>query len=333
MWNGRTVSVVLPTYNEKDSIAETIRAFDKLGIVDDILVVNNNAAQGTSDEVATTSAREVLELRQGYGAAIRRGLAEVDTDLICICEPDGTFNPNDLTKLLPFTEECDFVVGSRTVSNFIWDGANMGWFLQWGNWAVAKTIEVLFNTSYLSDVGCTFRVISSSLVPGLLRDARVDGSAFGLEMLLLAVVGRDTIVQVPVNYHPRIGTSAVTGDTRIAIRLGLEMLRMVLAMRVRPPRRQHRPAGRRRHDQAAQQQPLWNSRGRSHSGALGRDHEDADHAHPDFADHPDHDQRHGQLRMEPIRIDEILDPVIERDPADNPWRARPGPSGPDPQRD
>jgi hypothetical protein len=225
------------------------------------------------------------------------------------------------------------VVGSRTVSNFIWDGAIMGWFLQWGNWAVAKTIEVLFNTSYLSDVGCTFRVISKSLVPGLLRDARVDGSAFGLEMLLLAVVGRDTIVQVPVNYHPRIGTSAVTGDTRIAIRLGLEMLRMVLAMRVRPPRRQHRPAGRRRQDQAAQQQPLWNSQGRSHSGALDREHEDADHAHPDNADHLDHDQRHGRLRMEPIRIDDILDPVIERDPAQNPRRARPGPSGPNPQRD
>ena len=280
MWNGKTLSVVLPTYNEKDSIAETIRAFDKLGIVDDILVVNNNAAEGTSDGVAMTTAREVLEPRQGYGAAIRRGLAEVDTDLICICEPDGTFNPRDLTKLLPFTEDCDFVVGSRTVSNFIWNGANMGWFLQWGNWAVAKTIEVLFNTSYLSDVGCTFRVVSNYLVPGLLRDSRIHGSAFGLEMLMLALVARDTVVQVPVNYHPRIGTSAVTGDTRTAIRLGLQMLWIVLAMRIRPPRRQHRPAGRRGQDQAARQQALWNPLGPSDHGALGRKHEDADSAPP-----------------------------------------------------
>ena len=278
MWNGKTLSVVLPTYNEKDSIAETIRAFDQLGIVDDILVVNNNAAEGTSDEVAMTTAREVLEPRQGYGAAILRGLAEVDTDLICICEPDGTFNPRDLTKLLPFTEDCDLVVGSRTVSNFIWDGANMDRFLQWGNWAVAKTIEVLFNTSYLSDVGCTFRVISKELVPGLLRDSRISGSAFGLEMLMLALVARDTVVQIPVNYHPRVGTSAVTGDTRTAVRLGLRMLRMVLAMRIRPPRRPQRPVGRRCHDSTERDRALWNPPGASRDRALGREHEDVDTA-------------------------------------------------------
>src|SRR3954464_14876612 len=233
MWNGRTLSVVLPTYNEKDSIAETIRAFDKLGIVDDILVVNNNAAEGTSDEVAMTTAREVLEPRQGYGAAIRRGLAEVDTDLICICEPDGTFNPKDLTKLLPFTEDCDVVLGSRTVSNFIWDGANMGWFLQWGNWAVAKTIEVLFNTSYLSDVGCTFRVVSKDLTRRTLRASTLTGSAYGLEMMLLAVILRARIVQLPVNYRPRVGQSSVTGDPRKTVVLGLEMIRIVFAMRLR----------------------------------------------------------------------------------------------------
>ncbi|MGS0687155.1 glycosyltransferase family 2 protein [Nakamurella sp. GG22] len=244
MWNGKSLSVVLPTYNEKDSIADTIRAFDKLGIVDDILVVNNNAAPGTSEEVARTSAREVFETTQGYGAAIRRGLVEVDTDLICICEPDGTFKASDLNKLLPFTEECDFVVGSRTVSNFIWDGANMGWFLQWGNWAVAKVIEILFNTSYLSDVGCTFRVVSRSRVADIVEKARVDGSSFGLEMLMLAVVGRAKIVQVPVNYHQRVGVSSVTGDLPKTIRLGLGMLGMVLRMRLRMPRAGRRSATR-----------------------------------------------------------------------------------------
>lgn len=233
MWNGKTVAVVLPTYNEKDSIARCIEQFEALGLVDDILVVNNNAAPGTSEQVARTGAREVVETRQGYGAAIQRGLREVDADLVCLCEPDGTFSPEDLLKLLAFTPECDLVVGSRTVSNFIWDGANMGWFLQWGNWAVAKLIEVLYNTTSLSDVGCTFRVMSRRHTEQVLARSTLDGSAYGLEMLLLGVILQARIVQVPVNYHPRVGQSSVTGDLRKTIDLGLEMIRMVLDRRRR----------------------------------------------------------------------------------------------------
>jgi glycosyltransferase involved in cell wall biosynthesis len=233
VWNGKSLSVVLPTYNEKDSIAGVIDAFAALGIVDDILVVNNNAAQGTSEEVAKTKAREVIEVRQGYGAAIKRGLREVDTDLVAVCEPDGTFNPDDLRKLLAFMPECNYVIGSRTVSNFIWDGANMGWFLQWGNWAVAKMIEVLYNTSYLSDVGCTFRIMTREQTEMILAKSTLDGSAYGLEMLLLGVIMKAKIVQVPVNYLPRVGVSSVTGDFSKTLKLGFEMIGLMLRMRLR----------------------------------------------------------------------------------------------------
>src|SRR3990172_4672319 len=154
MWRDHRLAVVLPTYNEADSIAACIKRVDSLGVVDEIVVKNNNAHPDTSLNVASTSAREVLESKQGYGAAIRRGLTETsDFDLVVICEPDGTFDPDDLWKLLPFLTDADAVFGSRTVSTFIYTGANMGTFLRWGNWAVAKGIEVLFNTVSLSDVG------------------------------------------------------------------------------------------------------------------------------------------------------------------------------------
>ena len=230
MWNGKSLSVVLPTYNEKDSIAEVVNQFAALGLVDEIIVVNNNAAEGTSDEVAKTVAREVIETRQGYGAAIKRGLREANTDLIAICEPDGTFKPADLHKLLAFQPECDYVIGSRTVSNFIWEGANMGWFLQWGNWAVAKMVEVLYNTSYLSDVGCTFRIMGREQADMILDKSRLDGSAYGLEMLLLAVIMRSKLVQVPVNYQQRVGVSSVTGDFGKTLKLGFEMIGLVFRM-------------------------------------------------------------------------------------------------------
>ncbi len=233
MWRNKTLSVVLPTYNEKDSIAECIRGFEALAEVDEIIVVNNNAAPGTSEEVATTGAREVLEPTQGYGAAIRRGILEARSDLVCVCEPDGTFNPDDLSKLLAFMPECDLVVGSRTVATFIWDGANMGWFLRWGNWAVAKLVEMLYNTTSLSDVGCTFRVMTSEHGRRVLARSTMNGSAFGLEMLLISAVLRVNMVQVPVNYHPRVGVSSVTGDLRKTLSLGFAMIGHVFRMRLR----------------------------------------------------------------------------------------------------
>jgi glycosyltransferase involved in cell wall biosynthesis len=242
MWNGRTLAVVLPTYRERNSIAAVVKGFEALGIVDDIVVVNNNAEFGTSAEVATTSAREVFETTQGYGAAIQRGLREVDADLICVCEPDATFNPSDLLKLLPYSGECDAVFGSRTVSTFIWSGANMNWFLRWGNWAVAKLIEVLYNTPYLSDVGCTYRLLSRECVRRIEPEFRSKGSRFGLEMQLLVVATGERFVQVPINYHPRVGESAVTGDLRKAFALGVDMIGLVLRLRFRRERLRSRHA-------------------------------------------------------------------------------------------
>lgn len=234
MWHGKTLAVVLPTYNEAGSIADCIRGFEALGIVDDIVVVNNNAHPDTSPAVAPTSAREVFEPVQGYGAAIRRGLAETATaDLVCVCEPDGTFEPHDVLKLLPFTTDVEVVFGSRTVQTFILSGANMGFFLRWGNWAVAKLTEVLFNTVYLSDVGCTFRVLTRRAVDTLTPEFRGTGSAFGFEMMLHAARLRLPLVQVPVKYQPRVGQSSVTGDRMTAVRLGLQMIALCLRERLR----------------------------------------------------------------------------------------------------
>lgn len=233
MWRGRTVSVVLPTYNEKDSIRRSIGEFEQSGYVDEIIVVNNNAAAGTSAEVAQTSAREVFELRQGYGFACRRGLREAIGDYIVLSEPDGTFSGADILKLLAYSEGWDVVLGSRTAKGFIWQDANMGAFLRWGNWAVAKLIELLFNTTNLTDVGCTMRLIKRESLHQIQHGFTVGGSHFGPQMILLAVHKRLHVVQIPVNYQPRVGKSMATGSRLKAFRIGLRMILMVLTFRIR----------------------------------------------------------------------------------------------------
>jgi glycosyltransferase involved in cell wall biosynthesis len=224
MWQGQTVGVVLPTYREKASIRSVIEDFAALGLVDDIVVVNNNAEPGTSEEVSSTSAREVVETRQGYGAAIRRGLAECKTDLVCVCEPDGTFDPADLWKLLAYSRDFEFVYGSRTVRDLIWDGANMGRFLRWGNWAVAKFMEAMFNTSSLSDVGCTMRLVQGDAVRRLQPHFTVHDGAFGPEMMLLSIIGGWRVIQIPVNYRARDGVPGTTDSFPKALQIGLQMI-------------------------------------------------------------------------------------------------------------
>ena len=224
----QSVCVVLPTYNEKDSIRECIESFLASGIVDEVLVVNNNAAAGTSEEVAKTPAREVHERRQGYGAAIQRGFRETSADLVVVSEPDATFEARDVVKLLAYSDDFDFVVGTRTAREFIWEGANMGPFLKWGNYSVAKLMEVLFNTVNLTDVGCTLRLIKREALHQMQPHFTVADSHFGPEMMLLACVLGIPFVQIPVNYRRRVGVSAVTGSKWKAVAVGLRMLLMVL---------------------------------------------------------------------------------------------------------
>ena len=231
MYRNRKLSLVLPTYREKDSIRQVISDFESLGIVDEILVINNNAMEGTSDEVHKTSAREIHEPIQGYGAAIRRGFLEARGDLIAVCEPDGTFAAEDLYKFLVYADDVDIVYGSRTVRNFIWESANMGFFLKWGNWFAAKLLELLFNTNYLSDVGCTYRVVHRSALTKLLPMFRVNSNFFGPEMMIRGYRMKLKCVQIPVNYKQRTGHSSVTGDLRKSIVLGFQMLVLIIAMR------------------------------------------------------------------------------------------------------
>lgn len=228
-----SVSVVLPTYNEKDSIRQVILDFFATGVVDEVVVINNNAAAGTSEEVAGTGAREVIEPRQGYGAAMQRGLREAMGSLIVVCEPDGTFLARDIFKLLAYADDFDVVYGSRTFQPLVWHGANMGFFLRFGNWSVAKYMQLIFNAPSLSDVGCTYRLIRRDVAMQLEPHFRIAGSQFGPEMMALSLRHGYRVAQIPLNYTARVGVSSVTGDPGKAFRLGLQMIWLITSHRIK----------------------------------------------------------------------------------------------------
>jgi glycosyltransferase involved in cell wall biosynthesis len=232
MWQGHRVSVVFPAFNEEAGIAAAVRDFGRLEAVDEVLVVDNNSADLTAAQAQAAGARVVEEHRQGYGRALRRGLAEAQGDYVVLAEPDGTFMAKDVLKLLAYADDFDLVLGTRTTRELIWHGANMGWQLRWGNWVVAKLLQVLFDGPSLSDCGCTLRLVRRSAAQRLLPRFTVGGSHFLPEMVCLALLEGQRLVEVPVNYRDRVGQSKITGSLPTTLRVGARMIGLILRYRL-----------------------------------------------------------------------------------------------------
>lgn len=231
MWKKKKVSVVFSTYNEKDSIRACIDGLFATGYVDEVIAVDNNAVKGTKEEILKTKAKYFLEKKQGFGWGYRRALHEAKGDLIIMTEPDGTFEPNDVIKFLAYSDDFDVVFGTRTTSIMIGKGANMGWFLKWGNYAVAKLIEMLFNTSHLSDVGCTYRLIKKEAYEKIKKKFVITGLEFNPDMMMQVIRNRIKYIEIPVHYLKRVGKSSATGRFFTVITIGFSMILLIFKHR------------------------------------------------------------------------------------------------------
>jgi len=237
MYLGKKVSIILPVYNERENVQRAIDDFLRHPAVDEIIAVDNNSDDGSDVEIRRTSAKYVLEPKQGYGAAIQRGMREATGDLIVTCEPDGTFRASDLDRLLVYSQEYDVVIGTRTSRNAVWSagdpGVNMDFALRMGNWAVAKLLEYLFNGPSFTDVGCTYKLIHRLAYDEIKESFTVTGNWFSPEYMIRVLQHRLSVVEIPVRYGARIGTSKITGKRSKAIKLGFRMIWFILVEKVK----------------------------------------------------------------------------------------------------
>jgi len=233
MYNGLTVSVVFPAYNEEGNIVTAVEDFFSTGAVDEVIVVDNNSRDRTAELVRTkTKARLITETRQGYGSALIRGLKEAQTDLIILAEPDGIFIGRDILKLLAYSHDFELVMGTRTSRQLIWSGANMDWFLRLGNIAVAKLAEFLFNTPQLTDCGCTMRLVRRDKLQLFIDRLQVTRSHFLPEMVIRARQRGVSMIEIPINYRPRVGESKITGTFKGTFKTGMRMIGLILKLRL-----------------------------------------------------------------------------------------------------
>jgi len=231
MYNGQKVSVVIPAYNEEKGITKVVKEFKKR-YVDEIIVVDNNCVDRTAELAKKAGAKVVRQPKQGYGNAIMKGLEKARGDLIFITESDSTFYGDDMMTLLKHIDEGDMIVGTRTNLAYVEKGAKMDWFLNWGNRFIGMLVNIEFpGKVWLTDVGCTLRVIKRPALRKIMGQLRAGGSTFSPHMIVVALSNGLRVKEYPVRYRARIGESKITSNKVKSFKVGLGMIKTILLRR------------------------------------------------------------------------------------------------------
>jgi glycosyltransferase involved in cell wall biosynthesis len=216
MFRNRTVSLIVPAYNEEETIREVVEEFRQEPHLDEIVVVDNNCRDRTAELARAAGARVVAESRPGYGAALMAGMDAAKGDLLVLVEADGSFRARDVLKLLVYLDDADMVMGTRTTRQMVEQGANMRFLLRWGNVFMAKFLQLCWlrpSEPRFTDVGCTFRALSRETYARIRPRLSQTGPAFSPEMMCAALQERCRIIEVPVTYSKRMGGESKHSDT------------------------------------------------------------------------------------------------------------------------
>ncbi|MCA8944356.1 MAG: glycosyltransferase family 2 protein [Planctomycetes bacterium] len=216
MHGNRTVSLIIPAYNEEATIADVVAEFRTLDAIDEILVVDNNCTDRTAELARDAGARVIQESQPGYGCALFAGMSNAKGDLFVLVEADGSFAARDLTKMLAYIDDAGMVMGTRTTKQMVEQGANMRFMLRWGNVFMAKYLQLLWmrpGEPRFTDVGCTYRTLTRETFERMKPNLTETGPAFSPEMMCAALLARARVIEIPVTYRRRAGGESKHSDS------------------------------------------------------------------------------------------------------------------------
>lgn len=215
------VSVVIPVFNERESLPLVVADIPK-ELVSEIVVVDNGSTDGTGAIAAGLPVRVVREERRGYGSACLAGVAALAAgppDAIVFLDGDYSDHPEEMPRLLDaLAAGADLVIGSRALG--VRERGALLPQARFGNLLACFLIRVLTGHRY-TDLG-PFRGVRWAAYQRLgMRDTNFGWTC---EMQVKAVREKLRIAEVPVSYRRRVGVSKITGTVSGTLRAGYKIL-------------------------------------------------------------------------------------------------------------
>jgi glycosyltransferase involved in cell wall biosynthesis len=221
------LSVVMPVFNERETIDEIVRRVLAVPLRIELIVVDDCSTDGTRDRLQALQAelgfRLVLQPRnQGKGAAVRAGFVQVTGDIVVIQDADLEYSPEEYPSLIELICEgrADVVYGSRFLGRH-----RVFLFTHYlGNRLLTFVTNVLYNT-ILTDMETCFKVMRTEVV----RSMTLHSNRFGIEPELTAKIFKRgyRVYEVPITYDGR----GYTEGKKITWRDGIVALWVLLKYR------------------------------------------------------------------------------------------------------
>jgi dolichol-phosphate mannosyltransferase len=220
----RSALVVIPTYNEAESIGEILAALKPLDC--DVLVIDDGSPDGTA-QIVRNLGIEVIERagKQGLGSAYRAGFSlamDRGYTYIIQMDADGSHQVSDLEKMMEWIGSADLLIGSRYVK----DGGVANWstFRKNLSKSANKYANVILSLG-IKDTTSGFRIYTSALVKKMeISTIRSEGYCFQIEMTRRAISRGGSVAEIPITFIER-----AHGVSKMSFMIALEAVLRITA--------------------------------------------------------------------------------------------------------
>ncbi len=225
----QNIKVIIPAYNEEASIGKVIAEIPDF--VSEIIVVDNNSTDHTSEAAKKAGATVLFQPKAGYGNACLKGMeylarpdASPHPNIVVFLDGDYSDYPSEMVTIVApiLDDNIDFVVGARVKS--LREPGSMTFPQRFGNWLATGLMQLFFHSKF-TDLG-PFRAIKYEKLLALDMEDKTYG--WTVEMQLKVLKRKFSYVEVPVKYRNRIGVSKVSGTIKGAIFAGIKILGWIL---------------------------------------------------------------------------------------------------------
>jgi dolichol-phosphate hexosyltransferase len=200
MYKGQSITVIIPCLNEEQGVEKVLRAMPEF--VDEVIVVDNNSTDRTSDVAASLGAKVIREEVRGYGRAYKRGFAEATSDIIITLDGDHSYPVDALSYLIEalLHLEVDFLNASRFP---VRDAHAMSFKNKFGNLMLSLVMSILF-FRWVRDSQSGMWVFRRAILKNMKLES--DGMAFSEELKIEALRHPQIrFGEISIQYSSRLG--------------------------------------------------------------------------------------------------------------------------------